>query len=606
MGGSVSFSYWTAEEQRENKTALELQEIAKEFIITNMYYGIPVRSGKISHDPRSPLWIELDPKVMEKARLGKGDIQMSLLETVPSAVSVNFQGFIKVMFASALADVEYDLHVRDVQEALSFDDPAVTGANSALVFVPTPNPPKLVKAEKHSIKLNWMLPQPPGISQQLELQFAMVTPEIYQRVSEYIRKLYELLDEGVNVDFALNLKAEDRDVFRKVEVDTHGLGTCSLDWASLATRTYHKSGFLNFILDNLLPGDCYCFRMRYLNHRGWSAYSHPSRIYETLPAPPSEPSAPICGYVGCTSVQLFWVPPFRDNGSPIKHYRLRGKSAGGDFVELFRGPNTSFLATDLHPEFIYSFEVAAVNTAGVSVWSLATSVTTPKSADKPRPRDPDSFEWMMALQFRDAWRELWDPKTEQVFYFNTITSTRQLEKPAALETDVDEDIEGNSYKAGSEGRGRRIENAAEAERRQEVEFRKKRYRLLRTIHASKGKPEKADTKSIELRRSNLLLDGFRKINAATAEDIRKRAKFSFHGEPGIDSGGVGKEAFLLLSRQATIYAGKLHRGWLFAPDKKTGGLFFTSGTESKIEVVPTSVKADANSEASEINDQSTP
>jgi len=581
MGGAVSFSYWTADEEIRNKRAKEYQEFAQEFLVNNMYYGVPVRCGKMSHDPSSALWIEIDPKTIEDAHLGKGNIQKASLETVPSAITVNAEGVIKVLFTNIEPAVEYTLTVEDLKNALQYEDPDATA--SMPIYVPLPEPPRLFKAERNSLKLNWVLPQPPGIAQQIELQYAMVTPQIYKQTKEYLAKLKELLDAGVNMEFLV--KKVDRDVFRKVDAEHHGLGACPLEWSTLSTRPYYKLGFLSFTLDKLMPGDCYCFRLRFLNHRAWSAFSHPSRIIETLPAPPSEPSAPICGFVAATSVQLFWVPPFRDNGSPIKQYRLRGKSAGGEYVELFRGQNTSFLATSLYPEFIYSFEVAAVNTAGVSVWSISTTVTTPKSADKPRPRDPDSFEWIMALQFRDAWRELWDPKTEQVFYFNTITGTRQLNKPEALETDVAQNEgdteEGKSYKAS--GVGRRIESEAEAERRKDVEFRKKRYRLIRAIHTTtKAKEDAGDTKSIEIRRHNLLLDGFRKINTASAVDIKKRAKFTFTGEPGIDSGGVGKEAFLLMSRQSSIYA-KVHRGWMFDPDKKTGALFFCpEGEKEKV------------------------
>ena len=35
-----------------------------------------------------------------------------------------------------------------------------------------------------------------------------------------------------------------------------------------------------------------------------------------------------------------------------------------------------------------------------------------------------------------AWRELWDPASERVFYFNIITGVRQLEMPDALKNDV--------------------------------------------------------------------------------------------------------------------------------------------------------------------------
>ncbi len=258
-----------------------------------------------------------------------------------------------------------------------------------------------------------------------------------------------------------------------------------------------------------------------------------------------------------TSIPTFTqVPPVKDNGADIFEYRVRGKSAGGDMVQLYRGPGLSFLATDLHPEFAYSFEVCAVNSAGAGEYSHACSIQTPKRADKPRPRDPESFEWLMALQFRDAWKELWDPQAEQAFYFNRITGTRQLEVPECFNADV----EGEVDVKGREENGH-AESFADTERREEVEFRKKRYRLLRSIHQSKNKSKSGraigssmssseKVKSVELRRDFLLIDAFRRISTATQAELGLRLKFQFKGEAGIDSGGVGKEAFLLLSRAA--------------------------------------------------------
>jgi hypothetical protein len=66
-------------------------------------------------------------------------------------------------------------------------------------------------------------------------------------------------------------------------------------------------------------------------------------------------------------------------------------------------------------------------------------------------------------------------------------------------------------------------------------------------------------------------------------------------EEGIDSGGLSKEAFLLLSKDLAIFAGTLHKNWMVqhnittgTGDKQSyadGGLFFTeakSSEESKI------------------------
>ena len=42
----------------------------------------------------------------------------------------------------------------------------------------------------------------------------------------------------------------------------------------------------------------------------------------------------------------------------------------------------------------------------------------------------------------------------------------------------------------------------------------------------------------------------------------QRMKVEFVGEAGIDSGGLGKEAFLLLSRETSAYVGPTYRGWM--------------------------------------------
>ena len=89
MGGAASFSYWTAEEQAENERAEQRMLSAKDFILDFVYYGIPVRSGKKSWDPSSPLCFEVDPKVIEEAMLGTGEVQKTMLATVPSTVIVN-------------------------------------------------------------------------------------------------------------------------------------------------------------------------------------------------------------------------------------------------------------------------------------------------------------------------------------------------------------------------------------------------------------------------------------------------------------------------------------------------------------------------------------
>jgi hypothetical protein len=62
-------------------------------------------------------------------------------------------------------------------------------------------------------------------------------------------------------------------------------------------------------------------------------------------------------------------------------------------------------------------------------------------------------------------------------------------------------------------------------------------------------------------------------------------------EEGIDSGGLSKEAFLLLSKDLAIFAGTLHKNWMVQHNKTQGsgdkqsyadgGLFFTEAKSSE-------------------------
>lgn len=622
MGSGSSFSYWTAEEQAENDRAILIMNKSKDFIVDFMYYGVPVRSGKKSWDPRSPLYYEVDPRVLQDAMLGKGEIERTLIEAVPSTVIVNRKGVIKILFTKEamrgvkeqLENVEYTLSVMDINEAIKLEnDP-----DAPFYIVPQPECPVLVKAEKRKLHLRWTLPQPPGISQQAELQFCHINPKRLAVIGTYLDKL-EIVKVMEKEAGTKVYRDQDRDVYRDMDLDDdpYGLGKPPFKWFTLTSRHYYKTNFTSFLFDSLLPGDYYCFRLRYMNYRAWSAFSYPTGILQCAPDVPEAPAAPVATYVTSTAVQLFWVPPIRDNGRPIAEYILHGRSPGTEFVTLYKGSKTSFLATGLHPEFAYSFEVCAVNEVGASDYSLPCSVITPKGLDKPRYCDPDSFEWMMAIQFRDAWKELWDPKSEQVFYFNRITGTRQLEMPEALCTDV-EQKEGEDGGGGAEG-SMRIESAAEIAAKEETEFRKKRYRLLRALHNanarksrvqpggdnnSGGSPTTRATefKNVKLCRDNLLGDAFRRIAKVPLSDMLRKIKFEFEGEEGIDSGGVGKEAFLLISKAAAIYAGPVHRGLFFVTDKQNGALFFNP--EEEVLKRAAMKKANQESSSSEVDSPS--
>jgi hypothetical protein len=160
-------------------------------------------------------------------------------------------------------------------------------------------------------------------------------------------------------------------------------------------------------------------------------------------------------------VELHWHVP-KDNGSPILGYRLEGKSTGDVYVTLYEGDKCRYLALGLFPEFSYSFRVAAYNTVGMSDMGESISVVTPanyldkrfantSSADCRNVFGYTELQVETAMRCREAWSEFWDPKTERVFYFNSILAMRQLEvPPVLLEEPSDEEKEEDAENAEGE------------------------------------------------------------------------------------------------------------------------------------------------------------
>lgn len=417
-------------------------------------------------------------------------------------------------------------------------------------------------------------------------------------------------------------------------------------WLALTSKSYHKNAFYEFTVDDLLPGREYRFRMRYLSVRGWADWSLPA-AYRTLPVPPDPPAAPICTAITCYAAELTWCPP-QDNGSVVLSYVLQGRSVGDEYVELYRGPHLSHLALGLFPEYPYSFQLAAVSAVGQSLFSLPVTLQTPSApsrrfAEKRRINPASAAESyfseaqiIAATRCRDAWQEFWDPRTEQVFYFNSIIATRQLEVPAVLK---DAGVTKTTTPAVSpqkvvKQRGMEVADAPVDEAALEIDksFRLKRYRLLRALQKRKSQllksfdgsyeasapslsssllsygsangqaPIRKDTINITLHRDSALEDCFKTISKLNSRDLLKTFKFNYAGESGIDSGGLGKEAFLVVSKEAAVFAGPKGKQYMrytkpgvqqakddskkpAGPGPGTGiGLYFLSPSEAKVVV----------------------
>lgn len=524
MGSGFSASktsLWTEEEQKENETALKLQKKTAQSVATYFYYGLPIKVNKESADPLSPIWVlpdtsEIESRLKEEKSknpsiqtdMSNSDMVALSLAASPTLVMVAHNGAVKIIFEPIVKSIEYHLHREErLQYQLESDDFFRPGSPFP------PSAPKLVESQKTSLSITWTLPERPGISQLCEVQY---------------------------------LKFDER---------SNSVITDNPRWIMLVSKRWEYKDFMTFTMENLSPGTCYVFRVRYRNNVEWSVYSEPSEIFRTLPDVPCAPAQPLVCRLFPDSCQLIWSPS-KDNGSPITRYVLFGKEAGYDvFTILYIGCSETFYVTELVPEFVYTFVVQAENAIGRSGVSQTASAKLPR---RPPVRDEkieiEIPHAAMADACKEAWCEYFDQKTGKPFYFNKITGYRTQEIP-------------NVLKPSPEGAGK--ESEQEVVKRTESELRKKRYRLQRSLHANKAS---AGVLSIVVRRDNILWDAFDQLSTLPAGELRKRLKVTFKGESGIDSGGLGKEFFLLLSKEVLIYLGASCLDVSFQlPD---GGIYF--------------------------------
>lgn len=567
MGGSISlksseFSYWTKEELLENEKCLELQKIAAEYVVSYMFYGVPTKVSK-PRNPTAPVWIEVDP-VISINNIGRDTV----LTSVPSGVAIDSKGSIKVYFAEV--NLEYKLSVEDIKEA-SKSDLIYNKENKDCNYIccEKPNPPELKEAEKNTIQIFWSLPQPIGISQNVEVQYSLYN-----------------------------------DKKSKTEIK----------WDALCSKDWNLPHFTCCSLEYLSPGVDYIFRLRYKNYLGWSEYSEISDVISTLPDRPSPPLSLNYITLLSDSIHLKWHEPCKTNGSKINSYILRYQNTSEnnenneqkkELILVSVGLNTSHLLMGLQSLQVYHFDVAAVNGIGVSDYCVGITVTTLPIRNRRNHHKYsnsiivsedsviESIEMerrkLLALNCIDAWIERWDPRTEQHFFFNRVTGTRQLHRPDCM-VEVMGGDEGESIEAMQIAEGKKIES----------EFRRKRFRLQHALRrrcqpaaAATGtrspSNNKKDVLTMLLHRDSMLADCIHFLSQQSLQNIRKRLKVTFINEPGIDSGGVGKEAFLLISRELAAYGQA--RGWLAAMNGGDNIFFSPTSTSGTLKKVSTSENA---------------
>jgi hypothetical protein len=385
MGGAASFlsditsskassveayGHWGPEENKKIETLKGLQRDAVDFIVEYMFCGVPVRYGHKNADPYSPLWMEVSPETLRMVSKNEGgDIDEAMIRSVPTGVLIDSECNIKVFFT--YVNVSYSLTVSDI---LGIKQLLKEGEGATTEFMPVAAP-TLLKSERYALTIFVELPRPPGVAYQLDIQYLAASSSDNIAPSEIT--IGDMNGDGDG--------GKDKDEFGN---------SWRLDrkWRTLVRKSWESKDFQTHILDHLRPGSRYAFRTRYRTHLGWSGYSPASEVMTTLAAEPDPPPAPIACVVLSDCIHLYWSQPARDNGSPISEYILQGRSVGGDFVQLYRGHLNSFVATELFPDFAYSFQVAAVNSEGASAMSPMTSVKTPPKVQGRRKGIVDEFQ----------------------------------------------------------------------------------------------------------------------------------------------------------------------------------------------------------------------
>ena len=516
-----------------------------------------------------------------------------MVKSVPSFVMVNNKGKIVISFDKS--GISYTFSINNLLENI---------ANSRHKIV-DPDPPILLSRTTSSLTLGWEnLPDPPGLTQYVEVQYARL-------LRHKNKAFFNYLDTTVKVDGTYDCDEEE---------------TVIEPWSALVSKTWDMSNFTQFSFDELSSGASYVFRLRYRNHRGWSEFSKSSAIYRTVPGPPMPPVSPLSDAIMPHAVHLRWSPPKENNGATVTSYILEGRAVGDTFRIIFSGMRLSYVVFNLFPQASYNFQVSAVNSVGKSEPSTIYSILTPSILNAP----PYTVDWRGGTDFmsdylqgidanassndlsqtcyanaqrcRDAWATHYDLITDRMFFFNVLTGSRQLNMPNALRNSTGED-------AAEESMGAEIRDEVEIANEKKKEFRLKRFCFIRDVHVNRRQKYKeivarlqrigatkghivADKETAALSspftlpvmRCTLLADAYKTFaipgDAKTAPSTKKmkpvydeqkcnllgkllkKLRVVFHEEAGIDVGGLSKEYFLLLSEQMIAYMSKTCRNMI--------------------------------------------
>ena len=469
-------SYWSEEEQIENERSVVIQKKAVEFVQNYLYIDVPMKVKKQSLDPSSPIWIELDHQMMSElndaahsqssnpniqAQISNSPSKRGIMYNIPedelarnpTGVLIDKKGNMKIIFDSIVNKATYPVSLEDFIMVTKREKEVKTSASSSYVLSPSslssrrrPRTPNIMNITTNSISLDWSgdyetedgcLPWPIGIIQEVIIERATISAK-------------SIITSNTNIDInRINNNKSTTDDVNAILDDEN----VDLMWVIVCTKQYQFSNFTNHELIDLKPGTYHTFRLKFRDIRGWSEFSNPSPFYRTKPDKPAICKVPKWKAIFPDAVHVLWEMP-NDNGDEILCFSIKARSVGdtGDsdqdedkgFVTVYSGgPDvTSYLITGLYPAFAYSFYVTATNSIGTSDPSGLLSLTLP-----PRKTVSNGIGGLLveleaeqieqAESCPEAWREYFDTKTQQYFYFNRITAKRTTIRPDCLGPIVD-------------------------------------------------------------------------------------------------------------------------------------------------------------------------
>ena len=336
-----------------------------------------------------------------------------------------------------------------------------------------------------------------------------------------------------------------------------------------------------------------------------SIFNSEERIVRMPCTVPQGVNPPCVENAASTVLRLSWTAPICDGGSTIVSYSLMGVkkehflASDAEFKEYYRGSNMECAVGDvdspeserssiaqlafeqpLEPATEYGFQLVARNEEGASMASRtlwAKTLSEEEDAEQTR-KDAQQGSDAQGLQLtlgivedRSAehteaslesksptyhaspqgmvelppgWCEYWDPDTGECFYYNDETKENQWERPAA-------DVSAALTESMSPSRLRRRGTSVGSDAT-DIGFRKRRFRFfhdLGELSATSFGVEDTRPFKLTVRRDHLVTDSFIKLRSATSRQLRRTLRVEYEGEDGIDSGGIGKDWFLKLSRE---------------------------------------------------------